>query len=154
MTVNGFDLSRMQTEAARIVKANADLRAENARLRDLHRVPHWHAIVTKAELDAERMLRLRYAGTRPDRAVCKPYGITERRWHWALSLLRASGVYGTIYRYHRGGQMYTRYDVKPRLSLDGAIATMQGKAEELRGRPDGLEILRALNSRESVCGIG
>ena len=49
-------------------------------------------ILHRAAADARTIVRWRAAGYCVSRRSCPSYGMAERRWHWAVALLKLAGV--------------------------------------------------------------
>ena len=86
-------LLRVEKTLQRLAIDNAQLRAENRRLRKLS-VNRGHGrIVTRALDDAAAMLAWRFAGYSISRESCRELGLSERRWEWARALLWAARIH-------------------------------------------------------------
>jgi len=66
----------------------AQLRKEARYLRSKLPPSRRRRILRRAYEDARRILHFRHAGVPTSRAVMLEDGLTERRWHWAMGLLR------------------------------------------------------------------
>lgn len=70
----------------------ATLQAENRRLRRLTRNGKQGSILHRAAADARAIVGWRIAGYSVARRKCVEYGLSERRWAWAMALLKLAGV--------------------------------------------------------------
>lgn len=86
-------LARAEAMLARLGMENAQLRADNRRLRKLKRNAGSGRILSRALADATAMLAWRFAGYSISRVKCAELGITERRWEWARALLMAARIH-------------------------------------------------------------
>lgn len=102
-------LFRAESMLARLAQENAQLRAENRRLRRLKVNAGRGRILSRALHDATAMLAWRFAGYSISRGKCAELGVTERRWEWARALMMAAGI-------HDGGDVTEAdFDVALRL---------------------------------------
>lgn len=86
-------LSRAESLVARLAQENAQLRAENRRLRKLKVNAGRGRILNRALHDATVMLTWRFAGYAISRAKCAELGVTDRRWEWARALMIAARIH-------------------------------------------------------------
>ncbi len=70
----------------------ATLQAENRRLRRMTRNGKQGRILHRAVADARQLVGWRFAGYSVTRRACKSFGMSERRWMWAVALLKLAGV--------------------------------------------------------------
>ena len=70
----------------------ATLASENRRLRRLKVNRGPGAILYRARADALQLTGWRFAGYSVSRRACEGYGMSWRRWQWAVALLRLAGV--------------------------------------------------------------
>jgi hypothetical protein len=70
----------------------ATVQSENRRLRRLTANGKQGRILHRAAADARQIVGWRAAGYCVSRRSCLSYGMAERRWHWALALLKLAGV--------------------------------------------------------------
>ncbi len=78
------------TEALRVQVAT--LQAENRRLRRLTQNGKQGSILHRAAADARAIVAWRAAGYSVARRKCLTYGLSERRWMWAMALLKLANV--------------------------------------------------------------
>jgi hypothetical protein len=83
-----------------------EIRAKRRKLRP----PKRDRIIIKAAEDASVLLKHQFAGINPSRNYMSDVGMSERRWTWAMGLLRHCGM---AYRYGEPG-----FGIKPIDSLD------------------------------------
>lgn len=86
-------LARAEALVARMAQENAQLRAENRRLRKLKVNAGRGRILSCALHDATVMLTWRFAGYAISRAKCAELGVSERRWEWARALMIAARIH-------------------------------------------------------------
>lgn len=86
-------LVRAEALVLRLAQDNAQLRAENRRLRKLKVNAGRGRILSRAQHDATVMLTWRFAGYAISRAKCAELGVTERRWEWARALMIAARIH-------------------------------------------------------------
>ncbi len=90
--------ARIDALVARLAQENAQLRADNRRLRKLKVNAGRGRILAKALHDATVLLTWRFAGYAISRAKCAELGVSGRRWEWARALMIAA-------RIHDGGDV-------------------------------------------------
>lgn len=88
----------------------ADLRRQNRELRNKLRPPRSHRILDRAALDAKLLLQHHAAGSATSRAWMGEVGLSERRWTWAMGLLRYCHM---AYRYGVGRHGLKPFDPNP-----------------------------------------
>ncbi|MFN8468579.1 MAG: hypothetical protein U0X20_23675 [Caldilineaceae bacterium] len=71
------------------------LRAENRRLRRLTKNGKQGRILHRAAADAKQLVGWRFAGYSVSRRNVESYGMSRRRWIWAIGLLRVARVLDT-----------------------------------------------------------
>jgi hypothetical protein len=86
-------LARVEILIARLAQENAQLRADNRRLRKLKVNVGQGRILNRALDDATAMLAWRFAGFGISRDKCGEMGLGERRWEWARALLMAARIH-------------------------------------------------------------
>jgi hypothetical protein len=90
------DIQKLQALCAELVTQNDLLRLENAKLRAANRELRRRlrdrelATLRRAEADAALIGALLYAHLPTSRAACLGYGISRRRWSWAMALLQVA----------------------------------------------------------------
>jgi hypothetical protein len=92
-TTQNETLARLEKFVARLATENAQLRAENRRLRKLKVNAGRGRILARALDDATVMLTWRFAGYSISRAKCAELGLTDRPWEWARALLMAARIH-------------------------------------------------------------
>jgi hypothetical protein len=70
----------------------ATVQAENRRLRRLTANGRQGRILSRASADAKQMIAWRWAGFSVSRAAALSYGMSRRRWAWAVALLERARV--------------------------------------------------------------
>lgn len=83
------DLQR-QNERLRVTLAT--VQAENRRLRRMTTNGRQGSILHRATIDAKQIVGWRVADYCVSRRQCVSYGMSERRWMWAMALLKLAGV--------------------------------------------------------------
>jgi hypothetical protein len=87
---NEFNLLRAQ--AAQISVKNATLAAENRRLRRLTANGRAGRLLERTAADARQLCAWRWADYSVGRQQALSYGMSRRRWHWAVALLERARV--------------------------------------------------------------
>ena len=93
MTENTNTLQNMERLLQKLAVNNAQLRADNRRLRQLVVNRGRGRILARALDDATAMLAWRFAGYAITRDACGELGLPERRWEWARALLMAARIH-------------------------------------------------------------
>lgn len=88
------ELALANWQVARLSVDLATAQAENRRLRRMTTNGRLGRILHCAQADAQQLVAWRLAGYSISRRLCAGYGMSQRRWAWALALLRAAGVVG------------------------------------------------------------
>lgn len=86
------ELALLRAQMAQIHVKNATLSAENRRLRKLTKNGRTGRIVERSAADARQLCAWRWAGYSVSRDTCVSYGLSRRRWHWAVALLERARV--------------------------------------------------------------
>lgn len=86
-------LENMERLLQRLAVNNAQLRADNRRLRQMVVNRGRGRILSRALDDATAMLAWRFAGYAITRDACRDLGLPERRWEWARALLMAARIH-------------------------------------------------------------
>lgn len=137
------DIAQIQALCAELVKANDALRLENAKLRAENRelrrrlAERELSTLRRAEADAGLIGGLLFAQVPTTRAACLEYGISRRRWAWAMALLRVAQV-----RRHDGGWRDVSMD-SFEASLRGAVGIVER---------DGVQVLTDRMPRNGYSG--
>lgn len=87
---NEVNMLRWQLERATV--QNATLQAENRRLRKMTTNGKQGRILHRAAADARQIVTWRFSNYSVARRACASYGMTRRRWQWAMALLKLAGV--------------------------------------------------------------
>lgn len=87
---NDASLLRTQLEMA-AVKVTT-LQAENRRLRRLTANGRRGRLLSRTAADAKQICAWRWAGFSVSRTAALSYGMSRRRWHWAVALLERARV--------------------------------------------------------------
>ena len=82
----------LQRQNERLQVKIATVQAENRRLRRLTTNGRQGSILHRAMTDAKQIVGWRVAGYCVSRRQCVSYGMSERRWMWAMALLKLAGV--------------------------------------------------------------
>lgn len=93
MSDNTTTLQNMERLLQRLAVNNAQLRADNRRLRQLVVNRGRGRILARALDDATAMLAWRFAGYAITRDACYELGLPERRWEWARALLMTARIH-------------------------------------------------------------
>lgn len=93
MSENTTTLQNMERLLQRLAVNNAQLRADNRRLRQMVVNRGRGRILNRALDDATAMLAWRFAGYAITRDACRELGLPERRWEWARALLMAARIH-------------------------------------------------------------
>ena len=93
MSDENVTLQRVERTLQRLAVNNAQLRADNRRLRSLVVNRGRGRILARALDDATAMLAWRFAGFAITRDACLELGLPERRWEWARALLMAARIH-------------------------------------------------------------
>jgi hypothetical protein len=86
------DQSDLAWTVQRLEVQVATVQSENRRLRRMTENGKQGRIVHRAAADARQIVGWRVAGFCVSRRQCLSYGMSERRWAWALALLKLAGV--------------------------------------------------------------
>lgn len=86
-------LQRIEAMVQRMAVDNAQLRADNRRLRKLVVNRDRGRILDRALDDATALLTWRFAGYAISRKYARQLGLSERRWEWARALLMAARIH-------------------------------------------------------------
>ena len=81
-----------QRERDRLAVQLATVQAENRRLRRLTDNGRQGSILHRASADATQIVGWRFANYSVSRRQCQSYGMSERRWMWAMALLKLAGI--------------------------------------------------------------
>lgn len=93
MTTESQTMARAEALLQRMAQENAQLRADNRRLRKLKVNAGRGRILSRAFHDATVMLAWRFAGYAISRSKCVKLGVTDRRWEWARALMIAARIH-------------------------------------------------------------
>lgn len=86
------ELALLQAQVMQISVKNATLAAENRRLRRLTANGRQGRILERTAADARQICAWRWAGFSVGRDAALSYGMSRRRWHWAVALLERARV--------------------------------------------------------------
>ena len=86
-------LAKVESLVQRLATENAQLHAENRRLRKMTVNRGKGRILNRALDDASTMLVWRFAGYAISRDGCESLGIGDRRWEWARALLMTARIH-------------------------------------------------------------
>lgn len=115
-------MSNPTAEARRLKQ----LREEARRLRNAQRPPKRDRIIHAAHDDARVLLNFHAFSLSYSRRDMKDLGITERRWAWAMGLLRYCGM---AYRYGEGKQGLKPFDDTE--EYKAAVRTLEACVDKL-----------------------
>ncbi len=87
---NQLSLANWQLERAAV--QNATLASENRRLRRMTANGGHGRILHRTAADARQIVGWRFANYSVSRRHCLSYGMSRRRWAWAVALLKLAGV--------------------------------------------------------------
>ncbi len=79
-------------ELDRVRVSLATVQAENRRLRRMTQNGKMGRALHRAAADARQLVTWRFAGYSVSRRNCEGYGMTQRRWAWAMALLRTARI--------------------------------------------------------------
>ena len=79
-----------QAQMDRLTVQNATLAAENRRLRRLTQNGAAGRLLHRTKADARQIVGWRFAGYSVTRRACHGYGMSERRWAWAVAMLKVA----------------------------------------------------------------
>ncbi len=82
----------LQRQNERLQVQIAAVQAENRRLRRMTKTSRQGSILHRATIDARQIVGWRVAGYCVSRRQCVSYGMSERRWMWAMALLKLAGI--------------------------------------------------------------
>jgi hypothetical protein len=89
-TTNDLALLRTQLDLAAVKLAT--VQAENRRLRRMTENGKQGRLLYRTAADARQIVGWRFAGYSVTRRACYGYGMSERRWAWAVALLKVAKV--------------------------------------------------------------
>ena len=122
------------------------LRAENKRMaqRITPRV-RGSKIVRRAVVDGHTILMAAFAGDSTGCvAMAKGYGVSRRRWEWAVAFLRYAGIVAMHNREWRAGLTWIE------MELSRAVALLEKAGAELMDGSDGYRKLRRILSAKRM----
>ena len=126
------ELTLLRAQAAQISVKNATLAAENRRLRRLTANGRVGRLPTRTAADARQVCVWRWAGFSVGRQQALSYGMSRRRWHWAVALLERARVVKPDARY-----LDDAFDVEDLAAGGGAARERIGCGSGIHGkRPD------------------
>ena len=106
VTYSPAELDRLRVQLATV-------QAENRRLRRMTQNGKYGRLLHRAAADARQLIGWRFAGYSVTRRACHSYGMSERRWAWAVALLKFANVVDI------SAKCIDDFDVE---SLEGALA--------------------------------
>ena len=129
------------TNERRLRREIAQLRAENKFLRESKPMSQRYSkIVATAQADAIELIDSRWMSERTSKLYAfSELGMSERRWYWAVALLRYAGVVGV------GGRR-AELDFTVELRAD-ALTALNNSATALIDEPGGYKRLKRLLPR-------
>ncbi|MFN8468244.1 MAG: hypothetical protein U0X20_21980 [Caldilineaceae bacterium] len=89
-----WELKATRRELERAKVELATVRAENRRLRKVTKRSKGGHLLERAAGDARQIVAWRAAGYSVTRRNCESYGMSRRRWVWAVGLLKLARVLG------------------------------------------------------------
>lgn len=93
------ELTFLRAQAAQISVKVATLQSENRRLRRLTANGRVGRLLARTAADARQVCAWRWAGFSVGRQQALSYGMSRRRWHWAVALLERARVVKPDARY-------------------------------------------------------
>ena len=121
-------ITTLQNSLAQLRSENRYLRGKTAGQYDLRHLGRTGRILRRSLNDATVILALQASGYKPTRALCLALGISERRYFWAVGLLRSARIMdGTEFM---------------DLDFNMAEARLHAQYARLKALPDALELLR------------
>ena len=139
----GKDLEELQALCARLIAENDALRVENALLRRENAYLQRKVkdaelrILRRAQADALLIGSMHFGHVGTSRAACLEYGISRRRWTWAMALLQCAHVRTTKGDWHQ-------LDIA---QFDGRLASAVKRIEDA-----GMQALHAWLPRNGFSG--
>lgn len=124
----GLTIAALQNQLAQLRSENRYLRSKTAGQYDLRHLGRTGRILRRALDDATAILALQASGYKPTRSLCLGVGISERRFFWAVGLLRSARV--------MNGSEFADLD------FNRAESKLHAQYDALKVRPDALELLR------------
>lgn len=126
------------TNEYRLRRELVQLRAENRYLRERRPMSQRYSkIVATAQADAVELIDSRWSSERTSKLYAYHHlGMSERRWYWAVSLLRYAGVVSLA---SQRGELDFTVDLRA-----DALARVNNAATELIGETGGYKRLRRL----------
>lgn len=86
------EMALLRAQVAQIHVKNATLSAENRRLRKMTHNGRTGRLLHRAAADARQLCAWRWAGYSVSRRNATTYGMSRRRWAWAVALLERARV--------------------------------------------------------------
>lgn len=93
------ELSMLRLQVAQLTVKTVTAQAENRRLRRLTANGRAGRLLARTAADARQLCVWRWAGYSVSRDACYGYGMSRRRWHWAVALLERARVVKPDARY-------------------------------------------------------
>ena len=121
-------ITTLQNQLTQLRSENRYLRSKTAGQYDLRHLGRTGRILRRSLDDATVILALQVSGYKPTRAMCLGLGISERRYFWAIGLLRFARI--------MDGNEFLDLD------FNMAEAKLHAQYARLKALPDALELLR------------
>ncbi|MFN8469335.1 MAG: hypothetical protein U0X20_27510 [Caldilineaceae bacterium] len=86
------ELTLLRMEVQRLTVKAVSAQNENRRLRKLTANGRTGRLLERTAADARQLCAWRWAGFSVSRGAAHSYGMSRRRWHWAVSLLERARV--------------------------------------------------------------
>jgi len=86
------ELSMLRLQVAQLTVKTVTAQAENRRLRRLTANGRVGRLLERTAADARQLCAWRWASYSVSRDACYSYGMSRRRWHWAVALLERARV--------------------------------------------------------------
>jgi hypothetical protein len=132
-------LASLQNQLAQLRSENRYLRSKTAGKYDMKHLGQTGRILRRALDDATVILAMQVSGYKPSRAFCLDLGMSERRFFWAVGLLRSARV--------------MEDNTFLEMDFQTAESKLKGRYAFLKARPDALDLLRLRMPRKMAKAV-
>lgn len=98
-TTEQNELAMLRLQVSQLTVKTVTAQAENRRLRKLTANGRRGRLLHRTDVDARQIVAWRFAGYSVSRDACYSYGLSRRRWAWAVALLERARVVTADSRY-------------------------------------------------------